>query len=211
MQGRTGTRLVLWRHGRTEWNASGRFQGQTDIALDEVGLSQAAAAAPALAAMRPSAIWASPLSRAQATADALSALLPDVPRHVDARLAEIHVGDWSGMTPADMAEVDPNYEVALREGTDFRRSASGETATETGARMAEALHEIVAAHRGETVVVASHGLAIRMGLGTFLGWDWETTWWLAGLKNCHWVTLAEHFPGTDHARFRLEAYNVGAQ
>ncbi len=65
-------RLVLWRHGRTEWNAAKRFQGQIDVSLDAVGLAQAESAAALLAGLHPDRIVSSDLSRARATAEALS-------------------------------------------------------------------------------------------------------------------------------------------
>ena len=67
--------LVLWRHGRTRWNAAGRAQGQTDIGLDDLGRAQSAAAAPVLASLEPTAIVSSDLSRAADTADALAKVL----------------------------------------------------------------------------------------------------------------------------------------
>ena len=84
-------RLVLWRHGRTEWNATGRFQGQLDPPLDEVGRSQAACAAPHLVAAglppEDTVVVSSDLSRAAETAATLTALL-GVPLRLDARLRE---------------------------------------------------------------------------------------------------------------------------
>ena len=68
------TRLIVWRHGNTDWNAANRVQGQTDVPLNELGRDQARAAAPLLAALRPDAIVASDLSRAAETAAALAAL-----------------------------------------------------------------------------------------------------------------------------------------
>ena len=67
-------RLVFWRHGRTTWNAEQRFQGQTDIPLDDTGLAQAARAAKVLARLKPSLIVSSDLSRARATAQQLADL-----------------------------------------------------------------------------------------------------------------------------------------
>ncbi|MER7168943.1 histidine phosphatase family protein, partial [Micromonospora sp. NPDC000207] len=61
------TRLIVWRHGNTEWNAAGRVQGQTDVPLNDRGRDQARAAAPLLAALRPDAIVSSDLSRAADT------------------------------------------------------------------------------------------------------------------------------------------------
>lgn len=66
-------RLVIWRHGRTAWNLEHRFQGQTDVPLDEVGVAQAKAAARMLMALRPQIIVSSNLSRARDTAAPLAA------------------------------------------------------------------------------------------------------------------------------------------
>ncbi|MGB4689916.1 MAG: histidine phosphatase family protein, partial [Candidatus Nanopelagicales bacterium] len=68
-------KVVFWRHGRTEWNAQRRFQGQTDIPLDEVGLEQASDAARLLVGVRPTRIISSDLSRAASTASALAELV----------------------------------------------------------------------------------------------------------------------------------------
>ena len=95
-----GTRLVLWRHGRTGFNAQHRFQGRRDVPLDEIGLAQARAAAPHLAALGPAAIISSPLSRALGTAEALAGLT-GLPVERDGRLVEVDVGDWAGLTPAE--------------------------------------------------------------------------------------------------------------
>ncbi len=212
MEARSGTAvtttLLLWRHGRTAWNAGGRFQGQHDVELDEVGLDQAETSAGALAALHPQVLYSSPLSRARQTAAALTRLTGLEATLVD-ELAEINVGSWVGLTPADLGH-DPEYVKAAR-GVDFRRSPTGETATEVGQRMAGAVRGIADTHVGKRVVVASHGLAIRMGVGALLGWDFESTWWLGALRNCHWVELTVSEPLQEHGRrrWRLQAYNVG--
>src|SRR5690606_19337304 len=80
-------RLILWRHGQTAWNVTGRVQGQTDVDLDETGVAQAAATAPRVAQYRPDLIVSSDLRRAARTAAAL-ADVTGLPVEYDARLRE---------------------------------------------------------------------------------------------------------------------------
>ena len=137
----TAAKLIIWRHGRTEWNATGRFQGQADIGLDELGRRQAAGAARAIAALGPTAIVASDLSRARDTALALAEVTGLEVRY-DRRLREIDVGSWEGLTVEVVNRVDPEHAHDHRLGADFRRSETGETAGEVAARVVAALTEI---------------------------------------------------------------------
>ena len=100
------TRLIVWRHGNTDWNAGNRVQGQTDIPLNELGREQAAAAAAMLAALKPDAIVASDLQRAARTAAALAALT-GLPVRTDARLRERYFGQWQGLTMTEVADPVP--------------------------------------------------------------------------------------------------------
>lgn len=198
----TAGRLIIWRHGRTEWNADGRFQGQADIPLDDLGRRQAAAAARAIADLRPSAIVASDLSRARATAQAL-AELTGLQVSLDRRLREIDVGTWVGLTTEEVARGDTGvHDHHL--GADFRRSPTGETAGEVAMRVCAALTEIAeAAEDGETVVVAMHGLAGRVGAARFV--DLEPNR-LGGMHNCAWINLERHRLG----HWLIREYNATA-
>ena len=195
------TRLVLLRHGQTDWNATGQFQGQADIPLNEIGRRQAAHVAPVMAGLGPSAIYSSDLQRAAATAAPVAQLtgLGVVPER---RLREINVGTWEGLTRDLMAEADPEFLSDLRAGRDHRRSPTGETAHEVGARMREALLDIAERHHGETTLVATHGLALRMGAGYLLGYDYENSWRLGPMDNCGWTILGHRTDG-----WHLECYN----
>lgn len=196
------TRLVLLRHGLTNWNAQGRFQGQFDVGLNDTGRAQAAAAAPHLAALRPDVVLSSDLSRAADTAAAVAALL-GVEVVTDPRLREINVGSWGGLTGAEMQQRDPAFARALANGQDFRRSAEGETADEVGVRMRLALTDLAGRFEGGTILVASHGLAIRMACGYLLGWDFAHSWQLGPMANCGWSVLSRR----PDLPWRLEAYN----
>jgi probable phosphoglycerate mutase len=196
------TRLILWRHGVTDWNATERFQGQTDVPLNAAGIRQAETTAPVLAALQPTALYTSPLLRAQRTAQEL-AIRTGLTSNIDPDLMEIDVGAWSGLTLTEAQALDPAFAAALASGADYRRSLSGETFTEAGERTAGAFRRIAASHPGETVVIVSHGGVIRVGSALFLGWDYRTAATLGGITNCAWVILSER-----GARWRLAEYNV---
>ena len=123
------TRIVLVRHGETEFNAEGRLQGQTDIPLSAVGIAQAEAVGPVIAGMNPVAIVSSPLMRARVTAETIGRVA-GVEVGVDERLKEVDVGQWAGQTVLDLHRNDPDYARLMASGKDFRRS-SGETVSYT--------------------------------------------------------------------------------
>ncbi len=198
------TRVVIWRHGETDWNRASRFQGRTDIAMNALGFEQARRAAPALAAMAPTALYSSPLQRAHATALELAALT-DLQIVVEERLAEINVGDWAGRTIAEVHAEFPEVAEAMKARRDFRRSSTGETSAECSRRLGAALRDIGAAHPGQTVVVVTHGLAIRMGIADVVGWDYSTAMGLGPVSNCSWSMLED-----DRSGWRLARYNVPA-
>ena len=203
----TAARIVLWRHGRTEWNLHNRFQGQADIGLDSVGIEQAAAAAPLLAAFAPVALYASDLSRAYRTATAL-ADITGLAIQTDKRLREIDVGTWEGLHGSEVREQNPDLAERLWRGEDVRRSPTGESPSEVGQRVAEALAEIAeAVPDGSTVVVATHGLAGRVGACQLVGLPFESWRLMGGLSNCAWISIDRHRSG---AYWRIEAYNAAA-
>ncbi len=198
------TRLVLLRHGQTDWNTSGRFQGQEDIPLNETGLQQARRVAPLIASLHPTALYCSPLGRARQTISPVADIL-DLPVTYDDRLREISVGSWAGLTLDDMSRIDPAFQLALKAGQDYRRSPTGETSSEVGVRVAEGLADIAAQHEGQTTLIASHGLAIRMGTGVLLGFDFDHAWRLGAMTNCGWTILEERSDG-----WHLACYNRSA-
>lgn len=197
-------RLIVWRHGNTDWNASGRVQGQADVPLNALGRQQAVDAAEILVRMRPAAIVASDLRRAADTAAALAALT-GLPVRSDQRLRERYFGAWQGMLMTEVAAARPDEYARWKAGAD---DVGGEVETldDLGKRVADALLSAAElAPPGGTVVVASHGAAARQGLGHLLGWPSEMLRTLRALQNCHWIELSN-----DGARgWQLGAYNVG--
>jgi probable phosphoglycerate mutase len=155
-------RILLVRHGQSEWNASGRWQGQADPPLSELGEEQAVAAARTLGMV--DAIYASDLARAHHTAELVAAQLgADVA--VEARLRERSAGEWEGRTRAEIEEGWPGY---LETG---RRPAGYEPDDSVLDRVLGALDAIAAAHDGDVLVV-THGGVVRV-VERHLGGDAE--------------------------------------
>lgn len=194
------TKLVLVRHGQTDANLAGRFQGQQNVPLNKAGRRQAHVVAERLARIGPARVVSSDLDRAMTTAEAIAKAC-GVGVSCDQRLREIDVGLWQGRTSTEIASENLWFEDALREGRDFRRSETGETAEEAGTRVAGVLEDLAQAHPLETTVVVGHGLALRVGLALFLGMGIGGSFSLSGLWNCSWTVL-DH-----HGRWRLLSYN----
>jgi probable phosphoglycerate mutase len=155
--------LVVVRHGRTQWNATGRFQGQADPPLDHVGHRQAQEAAEAIAPLRPGLIVTSDLRRAHQTAQALSSRCRLRPV-LDARLREVDVGGWTGLDHTQAAHRYPDEYTRWKLGVDIRRGG-GETLAEAGARAAQSLLTILATTApGSTVVAVAHGLVLQAAM-----------------------------------------------
>ena len=188
---------MLWRHGQTTWNAESRFQGQTDIPLDETGEAQAEYAARRLATLRPDAIFASDLSRALQTAAPLSRLtgLPVVP---DKELRERSGGDWEGLTDAEIRERYPAERATWN-------PPNGEPTAVVAERVGAALARIAGTlDDGQLAVVVSHGAALRLGMERLLGLPALGMSVLGPLANCSWSVLSQ--TGT---HWRLLEYNAG--
>jgi broad specificity phosphatase PhoE len=200
-------RVVLWRHGRTGYNAEGRFQGQQDIPLDDVGLDQSKRAAHALASMLDGEsvrILTSDLSRASVTAGQLAELLA-VPVVLDARLREVNAGRWQGLLREQIIAGWPTDYAAWRRGDlDVRLGDTGETRRETSARAAAAITEAEAQMDGGALVCVSHGGALRGAILDLIGSPDGPWTALDGLRNAHWAQMHHGRRG-----WRLSTYNVG--
>ncbi|GIH47199.1 probable phosphoglycerate mutase [Microbispora rosea] len=190
-------RVVCLRHGQTLWNVEKRFQGHTDIALDETGVAQAARAASLLAALRPTMVVASDLRRAYDTASALGRLTGlDVA--VDKDLRERGGGEWEGLTRDEIRAGWPvEYEAWEAPG--------GEDVAHVADRVADAIGRWAARlDEDGLLVVASHGAALRLGICRLLGLPQELWSALGGLGNCSWSVLEEGRRG-----WRLLEHNAG--
>jgi probable phosphoglycerate mutase len=186
-----GRRLVLWRHGRTEWNATRRFQGQADTPLDEVGHAQAERAAKLLCELEPSKLAASDLQRAHATAKYLSSMTGlEIQTH--AGLRETGAGTWEGLYQHELIAKYPNELRAWVLGEDVVPGETGEKRTVVAARMRAAIDELLAdVPENGVLVVTTHGGAARAVTGSLL--ELPIKFWASfgGLANAAWTVLSE--------------------
>jgi glucosyl-3-phosphoglycerate phosphatase len=201
----TGRRIVLWRHGQTEWNMEGRLQGQTDVPLDKVGREQAQTAARLLQWLQPSVIVSSDLSRAVDTARALATLV-GLEVTLDKGLRETFVGTWQGLTDAEIKVRFPEEYAAWREDHAHQRRGGGEIESEVAARAVAAIERALETvpNRG-TLVVVTHGGTARVTIGRLLGLPEQFSGALGGLSNCSWSVLGE-----GHRGWRLLEHNAGS-
>jgi broad specificity phosphatase PhoE len=199
-------KLVLLRHGRTEWNHARRAQGHADVPLDSVGVAQARAAGPRVAALRPSRLWSSDLTRARQTADVLAASC-GLEVEEDARLREFSVGERQGLTWGEAIERFPWIAQGVGLGERLAGVPGAETDVEVLARIAPAAEDCLASlSPGQTGVVVTHGAALKLALAALLGWDGSVARTLSVLDNCHWTTVLA--PAGAGSR-RLLDYGVG--
>lgn len=163
--------IYLARHGRTAYNQSRRFQGQTEVPLDETGHRQAGELAVKAAGLGLVALWSSPLTRARQTAEAVSAHV-GLPVRYDPRLMETDTGVWTDRLYDELAEADPAAYQGWLSGADGFGFDGGETYAQQGDRVLAALTEIEQGPRPALVVC--HGMVIQLamirrtgGLGTW--------------------------------------------
>lgn len=195
------SRLLVWRHGRTAWNAAGRFQGQLDPPLDAVGQAQARRAAPYLRAAGLAAedtvVVSSDLVRAAATATALTDLLGIEVRR-DPRLREHGMGCWEGLTRDEVAERYPDQYADWMAGRPVR-GRGGEEPGQVADRALAALADLPPV---AVAVVVTHGGTAGRLMERLLGLGSDHRRVIGPLANCAWSELV--FQGT---RWRLLRHN----
>jgi alpha-ribazole phosphatase len=169
------TRLLLVRHGLTDWNAAQRFQGQHDVPLNDIGRHQAAALAERLAGEPLQAIFASDLQRARATAAAIVDRHP-CPITIEARLREISFGAWEGLTYAEIAAGHPEVLAAWEKNILENAPPGGETLNQLAGRVQAVLDELLLAQDGETILLVAHGGPLQVLICLALGLPPEKYW-----------------------------------
>jgi len=185
-----------------------RFQGHTDVELDETGRGQAERAARLLAALEPYAIVSSDLSRARDTAEALARVSGAAVRE-DRRLRETYGGSWQGLTVSEIRAMDAEAHTAWRSGADVP-AGGAETRSDVAARVVAAISEALGeVPPGETLVVVTHGGSARAAIGSLLDLPMHRWAVIGGLSNCCWSVLEESL-GRLGGSWRLVEHNAGS-
>jgi broad specificity phosphatase PhoE len=153
------TQLILARHGETDWNREGRYQGQADPPLNAAGQSQAEILAERLAGQPLEAAYSSNLRRALQTARAV-ARVTGVRLHIDPRLREVNQGEWEGMLATEIAQVYPAEWAACQRDPVHGRPPGGESVEEVAGRVWAAVDDILGRHPVGPVLIVSHALAL---------------------------------------------------
>jgi broad specificity phosphatase PhoE len=212
-------RLVLLRHGQTEYNAGSRMQGQLDTDLSDLGRMQAVAAAEVLAKRQPLLIVSSDLRRALDTALALGEP-SGLPVSVDTRLRETHLGDWQGMTHLEVDAIAPGARLAWRDDARWAPHG-GESRIDVAERSLPVVADLVAGQAewgvdeaDRPVVLVAHGGLIAALTAALLRLPVDNWPILGGMGNASWVQLSGHSEpdaGADDVRWRLDVWNASAQ
>jgi probable phosphoglycerate mutase len=193
-------RVVLLRHGRTEWNAQRRFQGQADPPLDDVGRGQAYAVAGLVAALRPDVLVSSDSQRAFDTARVVGEAA-GVPPVAEPRFRERGLGHWEGLTRDEVALTYPDEYADWLAGRDVSRRG-GESRENVARRALAAFAELPDV---ATTVIVTHSATAMALTNALLGID-QAVHPLGPLANCHWSELACE---TEAGSWRLRGHNLG--
>lgn len=173
--------IVFLRHGQTDWNAQGRFQGQHDIPLNKTGRDQSRKAARRWGHTEFDAALVSPLQRAQETAR-IMLRERDVQCTTDEAIQETHGGKWEGLLFTDIAERWPDEHAAFRLPNIDAGPVGGETPRQSGTRTAHAV--VQALENADVLLVISHGNTMRAAAHLLAGYDDEDYASVPRLDNC---------------------------
>ncbi len=172
------THIYLIRHGESEWNHSGRYTGQQDIALSPLGRKQAEQVAQRLSGEPLAVVYTSPLRRARDTGEAV-ARVSHTPIRVDQDLAEINHGAWEGLTAAEVAARYPDEYEQWQHAPEQVQMPGGESLNDVARRCCDVFERLIQEHQDAAIAVCSHDAVIRVLLLSALDlplahfWKWR--------------------------------------
>ena len=175
------TEIIIIRHGETEWNKTGRFQGHSDVPLSAEGRAQAAALGKNLVVDHVDAIYASDLTRAMETAAPLAQRF-GLEVISDPLLRELNFGSWEGRNFNDVNAENPDAMKTFYNDPERVNIPDSEPFPEFQRRVAGRVREIVAQERGKRIVIVSHGASIRILFADILSMPIRSIWHVSQLN-----------------------------
>lgn len=174
------TKIVFIRHGQTEWNKSGKYQGQSDVALSEEGIEQARCLAKHFPLNRLDCVYSSDLQRSMATAETVAGRF-GLKVHKEEAFREISFGDWEGLTYQEIVSGWPEAMANFLTHPDLMEIPHGETFAQVQERAMKRLWEIVAEHEDKNQVVGifAHGAVLRAMLTAIMQMPLSKVWTLS--------------------------------
>lgn len=167
--------IYLVRHGETDWNREGIYQGQVDTTLNQKGKCEAERLGVALKDIKFSRIYSSDLLRARETAEIINKYL-NIPIFYRAELREMNFGRWTGISIFDMEKVDPELFRKWQDNPWDVSPPGGETFKELTERVIKIIDEIFSIHRDENILVVSHAGPIKAIILYLLGANSKAYW-----------------------------------
>lgn len=176
------TKVILVRHGETEWNALCKFLGMVDLPLNEKGKRQASYAKEALKNEKIDVFFSSPMLRAYETGEIIRGdkTLPIIK---DEELREINCGKWEGLNGTEVEKQFPGQIYLWGNEPDACRIEGGETFREVSERIVKAFWRIVRENRGKTILITSHMISITLLMIYFIGKDINDMWSVKPISN----------------------------
>ncbi|MDY6834867.1 MAG: histidine phosphatase family protein [Chloroflexota bacterium] len=171
-------RLLLVRHGETDWNKKGLFQGQSDIELNTYGLEQVRMVGQRLSTEEISSVYSSDLKRAKQTTQAITSINGNqgLPVTYTRQLRELYFGDFEGKNFEEIKEHYLPLAKAWRDGDLDTTAPGGETLSQLGTRIMALADGIYDQHTDETVLVVAHGGPLQLMMCYLIGIDIQH-WW----------------------------------
>ncbi len=184
------TRVIIIRHGETEWNASVKYQGHTDVELSEVGKAQAVKVGERLKKEKINAIYSSDLKRAYDTGLQIAkrCRLSCITQE---DLRETSFGEWEGLTYKEISSKYPKLVKKWRSDPETIKPPGGESFRQMQERVINIFNKIISKHPGETVALISHGGTIRVLLCYILGVKLKY-YWKFKVDNCSITRIEIH-------------------
>ena len=168
-------KVVFVRHGQTEWNVSGRYQGQSDVALSAAGVDQAEKLAANFPVAHIDAIYSSDLIRARVTAETVAKRFA-LEVNLEPAFRELSFGDWEGLTYEQIVASWPDAMKNFLAHPDILNIPHGESFPEVQQRAMSRLQELIQKHEGQTIMIAAHGAVLRTMLTVALHMPLQYLW-----------------------------------